>query len=122
MKRTTSATKPHENKATATSPAGTERLGAHVSTAGGPPTALARGAAIGATAIQIFTKTPNMWREPSVTPEIADAFQRARESHPVGSVVSHDSYLINLASPDPTLRARSIDAFAGELRLSLIHI
>lgn len=74
--------------------------------------------AIGATAIQLFTKTPNMWREPEVTPEIAAAFQRARDDHPVAFAVSHDSYLINLASPDPALRARSIDAFKGELSRS----
>lgn len=59
-----------------------------------------------------------MWREPVVTPEVATAFQRARDTHPVRAVVSHDSYLINLASPDPALRARSLDAFAGELRRS----
>ena len=93
-----------------------EQLGAHVSTSGGCPTALARGTAIGATAIQLFTKTPNMWREPAVTAEIAAAFQRARDDHPVAFAVSHDSYLINLASPDPALHARSIDAFKGELR------
>lgn len=59
-----------------------------------------------------------MWREPVVTPEIATAFQRARDTYPVAAIVSHDSYLINLASPDPALRARSRDAFAGELRRS----
>jgi deoxyribonuclease-4 len=59
-----------------------------------------------------------MWREPEVTPEIAAAFQRERESHPVGAIVSHDSYLINLASPDPELRAKSLQAFQGELRRS----
>lgn len=95
-----------------------EMLGAHVSTAGGPATALSRGAAIGATAIQLFTKTPNMWREPVVSPEIADAFRRARADHPVAAIVSHDSYLINLASPDPALRAKSIAAFQGELSRS----
>ncbi len=42
-------------------------LGAHVSTQGGVATAPARGTAIGATAIQVFTKTPNQWREPAVT-------------------------------------------------------
>lgn len=94
----------------------TERLGAHVSIAGGPATAPARGAAIGATAIQIFTKTPNMWREPTVTPEIAAAFQAARDEFPVGAIVSHDSYLINLASPDPALRQKSATAFRGELQ------
>lgn len=97
---------------------GPELLGAHVSTAGGPASAPPRGAAIGATAIQIFTKTPNMWREPVVTPEIAASFRAARDSHPVAAVVSHDSYLINLASPDPVLRARSTTAFQGELQRS----
>ena len=95
-----------------------ELLGAHVSTAGGPATALGRGAAIGATAIQLFTKTPNMWREPVITREISDAFQAARDTQPVAVIVSHDSYLINLASPDPALRARSTEAFQGELSRS----
>ena len=52
----------------------TELLGAHVSTAGGPPTAWQRGVDIGATAIQIFTKTPNQWKEPVISDEIAAAF------------------------------------------------
>lgn len=95
-----------------------ERLGAHVSIQGGTPTAPARGAAIGATAIQLFTKTPNMWREPAITPEIAAAFRAARAEHPVAAAVSHDSYLINLASPDPALRAKSLQAFMGELTRS----
>jgi deoxyribonuclease-4 len=59
-----------------------------------------------------------MWREPEVTPDIATAFLKERETHPVGMVVSHDSYLINLASPDPELRAKSLAAFQGELRRS----
>ncbi len=95
-----------------------ECLGAHVSIQGGPATAPARGAAIGATALQIFTKTPNMWREPEITPQIAEAFAAAREEHPVTTIVSHDSYLINLASPDPALRAKSLAAFQGELTRS----
>lgn len=118
MKRTTSATQPRVGKGTATGAASPELLGAHVSTAGGPASALPRGAAIGATAIQIFTKTPNMWREPVITAEIAGAFHAARDLHPVGAIVSHDSYLINLASPDPAQRARSTDAFQGELSRS----
>lgn len=95
-----------------------ERLGAHVSIQGGPPTAPARGAAIGATAIQLFTKTPNMWREPEITPEIAAAFREARKDHPLAAAVSHDSYLINLASPDEALREKSLQAFMGELTRS----
>ncbi len=49
-------------------------LGAHVSTAGGLRHAPGRGAAIGATVIQVFTKTPNQWREPSLTDEEVTAF------------------------------------------------
>jgi deoxyribonuclease-4 len=117
--RTMSVTKPQTDKMAVDREHGPgELLGAHVSTSGGPATAPGRGAAIGATALQLFTKTPNMWREPEVTPEIAAAFRRARDEHPFGAIVSHDSYLINLASPDPELRAKSQQAFRGELTRS----
>lgn len=116
--RTNSGTGPQPKQASQGTTSRPERLGAHVSTQGGCAAAPGRGAAIGATAIQLFTKTPNMWREPQVTPDIAAAFRQARDDHPVGFAVSHDSYLINLASPDPALRARSLEAFMGELRRS----
>ena len=93
----------------------TELLGAHVSTAGGPQTAWQRGVDIGATAIQIFTKTPNQWREPVITDEIAAEFKAERAKSGIRGVVSHDSYLINLASPDDVIRKRSIESFIGEL-------
>ena len=92
-----------------------EQLGAHVSTQGGVAQAPARGSAIGATAIQVFTKTPNQWREPEVAPELSAAFQEAMAQSGLRGVVSHDSYLINLASPDPVLQARSIQSFVAEL-------
>jgi deoxyribonuclease-4 len=92
-----------------------DRLGAHVSTQGGVHQAPGRGVAIGATAIQVFTKTPNQWREPQISQEVCESFQAALESSGVRGVVSHDSYLINLASPDPLLSARSITAFVAEL-------
>jgi deoxyribonuclease IV len=95
--------------------AGTSLLGAHVSTQGGVATAPARGVAIGATAIQIFPKTPNQWREPVVTAEIRDAFRREYDASGLAAIVVHDSYLINLASPDPALRTRSIGSFTAEL-------
>jgi deoxyribonuclease-4 len=91
-------------------------LGAHVSTQGGVQTALARGKAIGATAIQVFTKTPNQWREPELTEESRTAFRRERDRSEIASIVAHDSYLINLASPDPVLAARSAESFTAELR------
>ncbi len=91
-------------------------LGAHVSTQGGVQTALARGKAIGATAIQVFTKTPNQWREPAFTEDSRTAFRRECDRCEIASIVAHDSYLINLASPDPVLAARSADSFVAELR------
>jgi len=93
-----------------------ERLGAHVSIQGGVDTAPARGLAIGATAIQVFTKTPNQWREPTLGAGICAAFRRAVEKSGLRAVISHDSYLINLTSPDPRLSARSVAAFTAELR------
>ena len=90
-------------------------LGAHVSTQGGVAQAPARGNAIGATAIQVFTKTPNQWREPKVTDADIAAFRTSLAGSGIRAVVSHDSYLINLASPDEGLRAKSMRAFTGEL-------
>jgi len=90
-------------------------LGAHVSTQGGVAEAPARGNAIGATAIQVFTKTPNQWRESMVRDADVAAFRTALAASGIRAVVSHDSYLINLASPDEALRERSIAAFSGEL-------
>ncbi len=92
-----------------------DRLGAHVSVQGGVDTAPARGAAIGATAIQVFTKTPSQWREPQLDAVIGARFRRACRENDLTTVVSHDSYLINLASPDRVLSARSAESFRAEL-------
>lgn len=91
-------------------------LGAHVSVQGGVQSGPGRGAAIGATAIQVFTKTPNQWREPELADDTVAAFRRERDRTGITSIVSHDSYLINLATPDRALAERSIDCFTRELR------
>lgn len=90
-------------------------LGAHVSTEGGVAEAPARGGAIGANAIQVFTKTPNQWREPVLDAHVLARFRDELARYDIGAVVAHDSYLINLASPDDALRAKSIRSFIGEL-------
>ena len=90
-------------------------LGAHVSSQGGVSRAPERGVAIGAAAIQVFTKTPNQWREPVVRDGDVAAFRAALTASGIRAVVSHDSYLINLASPDEGLYERSVAAFSGEL-------
>jgi deoxyribonuclease-4 len=91
-------------------------LGAHVSSQGGVTAAPARGAALRATAIQLFTKTPNQWREPALTAADVASFRTEVTRHGLQCVVAHDSYLINLASPDDALRPRSIQSFTYELR------
>jgi deoxyribonuclease-4 len=93
----------------------TPALGAHVSTQGGVHRAPERGRRIGATAIQVFTKTPNQWREPALEPAVVHAFAAELRARGIGAVLSHGSYLINLASPDPALRHRSERSFIAEL-------
>lgn len=95
--------------------AGNELLGAHVSIAGGTHEAPPRAAAIGATALQMFTKMANRWAERAVDAEEAKAFREGLRKTDVAVTVVHDSYLINLASPDPELRRRSIESFVAEL-------
>lgn len=90
-------------------------LGAHVSSLGGVAHAPERGRTVGASAIQVFTKTPNQWREPAIDAAQADAFRMALTRSRIRAVVAHDSYLINLASPDASLRARSEESFTREL-------
>ncbi|MES2523819.1 MAG: deoxyribonuclease IV [Gemmatimonadota bacterium] len=91
-------------------------LGAHVSIAGGTWEAAARAREISATGAQVFTKQANRWAEREITAEESAQFQSAMEASRVRWSCAHDSYLINLASPVPELRERSIECFRGELR------
>lgn len=92
-----------------------DELGAHVSTAGGVAHAPERALEIGALNLQLFTKQPNRWVEPVVDPASAAAFAAARASAGLRVAGAHDSYLINLSSPDPVLFERSVTAFTQEL-------
>lgn len=91
-------------------------LGAHISIAGGTHQAPARARAINATAMQIFTKMANRWAERACADDECIAFRKALAETDVRVTMAHDSYLINLASPDPTLRRRSIESFVAELQ------
>ena len=83
-------------------------LGAHTSIAGGTHEAPPRAKAIGATAMQIFTKMANRWAERECEPPELESFRAAVAATDLQALNAHDSYLIDLASPDPALRARSI--------------
>lgn len=91
-------------------------VGAHVSIAGGTWEAAARAREISATGAQLFTKQANRWAEREIVDEERQRFAAAMHATHVRFTCAHDSYLINLASPDDTLRARSLESFRAELR------
>lgn len=91
-------------------------LGAHMSIAGGVDLAISRGASIGCTAIQMFTKSSNQWAARSLPEEEVDRFRAERARRGIGAVVAHDSYLINLCSPDDGLYEKSVQACLLELQ------
>jgi deoxyribonuclease IV len=95
---------------------GHDELGAHVSAAGGTHNAPGRAAELDAVVLQLFTKQPNRWKERDVDEAEAVAFRDAIARHGVRTTAAHDSYLINLATPDPALLDRSLDSFTAELR------
>ncbi len=66
--------------------------------------------------MQIFTKTPNQWKEPAFDDATVAAYRAALAASGQRWACSHDSYLINLASPDAALRDRSLESFIAELR------
>lgn len=98
-------------------------IGAHVSVAGGVSKAPDRGAEHGCTAIQVFTKSPNQWRAAPISAEESAGFKDRMAATGLRSVVAHDAYLINLASPDAALWHRSLKAFIEEMdRCALLGI
>jgi len=90
---------------------------------GGLDRAVNRGAEVGCDAIQLFTKSSNQWRAKSLSDEDVSRFRGAQIEKGISPVIAHDSYLINLASPDDVLYQRSTAAFGEELdRCDLLGI
>jgi len=92
-----------------------DELGAHVSAEGGVELAPGRSAEIDAVVLQLFTKQPSRWAEPKIDEETADAFESARAEHGIEVAGAHDSYLINLSSPERRLWRMSQRSFEAEL-------
>ena len=90
-------------------------LGAHMSISGGCHKAVQRAAEVGCDCVQIFSKNNNQWRAKPLTEEDGRLFAEALEEYGITHPIIHDSYLINLASPDDELWKKSIDAFIEEL-------
>ena len=91
-------------------------FGAHVSAAGGVDLALGRAAEFEMTACQIFTKNERQWAAKPLDAAVIDRFMAKRDETGIGHIVSHDSYLINVASPDDAMWEKSRQALMEELR------
>jgi len=91
------------------------RLGAHMSVAGGLPRAVDRAIAHRCDALQIFAKNASQWRGRVVSPEEVREFRAKVKASGIEPVVSHASYLINLATTIPALRRQSVEAMGDEM-------
>ena len=96
---------------------GSVRIGIHTSIAGGFAGSLESASKLGCNALQIFSASPRMW--PRVGGRIAEIdaaeFRAKRAELGLGPLVIHANYLINLASSDPVMRVRSIQAYHDEI-------
>jgi len=90
-------------------------LGAHLSIAGGVHKAIEAAVALGCQTLQLFTKSTNQWRARPLSPAEIAQFRQALEQAGLHHPTAHDSYLINLATPEPDLFARSVDALIVEM-------
>ena len=95
-----------------------DELGAHVSAEGGVQNCPSRATDIGAKCIQLFTKQAQRWNEPSLDKDTISQFLTERESHNLDFVGAHDSYLINLSSPNANSWKKSKNSFQAELERS----
>ena len=100
-----------------------DNLGAHMSVSGGLHNAFGEAQAAGAHVVQIFSKNSNQWAARPLEAAAVKAWLDAWQSGDVWQAVVHDSYLINLGSPDDALWERSIAAFEHELeRCAMLRI
>ncbi len=101
-------------------------LGAHFSTSDGLATMVYAAIVAGANCAQIFTSSPQQWRDKSHKHEEVEKFRAALEETGFGPIISHDSYLVNPASPDEVILAKSRAALREEIarcaQLGIGHI
>lgn len=90
--------------------------GSHLSIAKGMHAAVTRATELAFDTVQVFTKNQQQWRVPPLDPAAVQSWAAACKTAAFEHTVSHDSYLINLASPDDVLRKKSTELFAEELR------
>jgi deoxyribonuclease-4 len=91
-------------------------FGAHMSIAGGCHNALLDAQAHGCATVQLFTKCASHWEARPLSDDEVRTFRRTLRQTRLRQPMAHDSYLINLASPDDALYRRSLEAFVIELQ------
>ncbi|HEX9917200.1 MAG TPA: deoxyribonuclease IV [candidate division Zixibacteria bacterium] len=101
-------------------------LGAHMSISGGVFNSLLEGEQVGCNTVQIFTKSSNQWQAKTLSANEIDRFYKEQERTKINPVVAHNSYLINLGSPDRGLLEKSRESMLIELgrcgRLSIPYL
>jgi deoxyribonuclease-4 len=90
-------------------------FGAHMSIAGGIHLAPERGVKVGCAVIQVFTQNSNQWRGKPVSDSDALLFKEKWRESGLQEIVSHDIYLVNLASAPGETREKSLTAFREEM-------
>lgn len=90
-------------------------FGSHLSIAGGLHNALLKAEELGMATVQVFTKNQQQWRSKPLTADEIGTWQTHRKRLTFNKTVSHDSYLINLASPDPDLWRKSLELTIEEV-------
>jgi len=91
-------------------------IGAHTSAAGGSFNALLAGQKIGATTVQLFTSNQKRWDGREISQEEVDLWEKALKETGLQKIMSHDSYLINLGSPNKEALHKSQMAFREEIK------
>ncbi len=91
-------------------------LGVHISGVSNISEAPAKAAALGCNTMQIFSRSPQRWRDKFIDSVDADKFIQAGKRSKISPLVIHVPYLINLASPDPKLYEASIKAYIEDMK------
>ncbi len=96
------------------------RIGIHTSIAGAVSNAAERAHRLGCNTFQIFSSSPRQWKQSRIDPGEARRFAQLREKYDLYPLAIHDNYLINLASSDPVIRSKSIEAFRAEMERAVL--
>lgn len=92
-----------------------DMFGSHLSIAGGLHNALLKACELHMDCVQLFTQNQRQWRARSLQEDELSAWHDARKVAGLAAEVSHGSYLVNPASPDPSVREKSIAALRAEM-------